>query len=166
MFAGDHVTCLNKLNEARMAAGLENFTAATDSSAASLPDSSQDFWKPVCSALLKKSTLDKKDLEAKSGTYAFTPISDSHTKDCCRCNEAIRTWKAAFTNFTGLPPSKDDGVDLYKDINNVSLVAMYNAQTPPVADCRIVKCTEKDTNALGVVCLTTPDAFKDGAPFT
>lgn len=145
-----------------------------------------------CSAALSSSFTQSEETEgaAKSssanpfedGTYGFKRLADAEPN----CKEAVDYWNAAFKNFTGLPPSKTEGTDLYKKQDNVSFVALYNPSSNATADCRVVTCTQTTTsgslpatatsggesgttkNGYALICKTMPTAFANdtSAPFT
>ncbi|CDJ45676.1 SAG family member [Eimeria brunetti] len=179
--------CLADINEAREAAGLPKFSAATDDESKTLPQANneQKIWDPVCKALIAKegANPDVKSESAgnafKSGTYAFMALSS----DQADCTAAVDHWKAAFSNFTSIPPAKTEDEPLYQKQQNISFVAMYNPSNDAAADCRVVTCTQAASDSGGgnnlrsvaeqktghaLLCMTTPEAFKDKEtpPFT
>nr|AET50478.1 hypothetical protein [Eimeria tenella] len=187
---GSSVECLGEVNNARQAAGLANFIKATndgdkisDPGSADLTDGD---WKEICEYLVPTQPEAHSSQAAtetfKDGTYAFKAL----TAEQPNCTETIDYWKAAYKNFTGLPPSKKGTGKLYENQDNVSFVALYNASSNATADCRVVTCTQKtsaaavsasvssgdsgDTTKLGyaLICKTMPTAFGNGsiAPFT
>ncbi|CDI79669.1 SAG family member [Eimeria acervulina] len=184
--------CLEHINAARVAAGLSLLkqapTGATEQRLPVKSDCDADdtdtykkwVWKPVCEALIPNVNSEhpiesaKGDVKFESGTYAFHPFHSEGVS----CSAAVKQWKSAFTNFSGVPPPNKEGETAYTNQSNVSLVAMYNPSPNATADCRLVTCTQsvtqdseqpKTTAASALICLTTPDALpKDGttAPFT
>ncbi|CDJ45682.1 SAG family member [Eimeria brunetti] len=185
---GKETVCLSDLNDARVAAGLANFvTTADDLKWPAIKDSGDmeegDPWLPVCQALIPKDesnaeTRNREKAAFGSGTYAFMALNS----DQADCTAAVDHWKAAFSNFTSIPPSKAQAGDLYKQ-HNLSFVALYNPKDGAAADCRVVTCTQKTAGGeperagqgetggkegYALLCMTTPDAFtdKDTAPFT
>ncbi|CDJ45677.1 SAG family member [Eimeria brunetti] len=178
--------CLTEINGAREAAGLPKFEAAT-SQDHKLPETNEHETKPwdkVCKALITEdeaSTVPKATRTGevfKSGTYAFMAL----TSDQADCTAAVDHWKAAFSNFTSIPPSKTEGEEThYNKQQNISFVALYNPSDGATADCRVVTCSEtpstverslrstpEEKSGYALLCLTTPDAFeeKDTPPFT
>ncbi|CDJ33736.1 SAG family member [Eimeria mitis] len=168
--------CLGEINDAREAAGLAHFGAASDGEFAwpttNADDNEQtsEAWDPVCDALIAKDSGEeaKKGAgtsEFKTGTYAFMALST----DQVDCAAAVDHWQDALNNFTSLPPSKADGKDLYDKPENVSFVAMYNPSGSAAADCRVVTCTARQSElsnlrssneaktGYALLCLTTPD---------
>ncbi|CDJ62348.1 SAG family member [Eimeria necatrix] len=151
---GKTVECFSEINAAREAAGLPNFTEASDGDKLNDPagsdlDDSND-WKKVCTYLIP--TQAPEAMEAPSapkpfedGTYAFKSLDDAEPN----CKETVDYWKAAFKNFTGLPPSKTEGETLYNNQDNVSFVALYNPSSSATADCRVVTCTQTTTSTAG-----------------
>ncbi|CDJ45665.1 SAG family member [Eimeria brunetti] len=118
-----------------------------------------------------------------SGTYAFQMV-DTNTRSC---TAVVDKWKAAYKNFSGLPPSRKEGHELYSSSDNVSSVATYNSSENPAADFRVVTYTKTTTRATSnthsgkrrndplketpessttekeeghsLICLTTPDVL-------
>ncbi|CDJ62576.1 SAG family member [Eimeria necatrix] len=183
---GKSVKCLSELNSAREAAGLPNFTEATEDKKLTDPkeDLDQDTeWKKVCTHLIPTEQTDPVAAASaanpfQDGTYAFKSLTAAEPN----CKETVDHWKAAFKNFTGLPPSKTQGADLYKNQDNVSFVALYNPSSDATADCQVVTCTKTTTEGTvlqndseqspeygyALICKTMPSAFKDdnAVPFT
>ncbi|CDJ45683.1 SAG family member [Eimeria brunetti] len=188
VFTGSKAVCLDEVNDARGAAGFANFTTASEEvlkwpqTSESTALQSGDPWLPVCEALVPK---DEASTETRggstaafvSGTYAFMALNSDQPE----CSAAVDHWKEAFSNFTSIPPSKTDGGNLYDKRQNISFVAMYNPIDGAAADCRVVTCTLKASAAgrtlrsdaegkkgYALLCMTVPDAFKDGktSPFT
>ncbi|CDJ67858.1 SAG family member [Eimeria necatrix] len=112
----------------------------------------------------------------QDGTYAFKSLTAAKPD----CKETVDYWKAAYKNFTGLPPPKTESETLYKDQDNVSFVALYNPSYSATADCRVVTCTQTTTpatddeanyaaggntkNGYALICKTMPAAFEsDGS---
>ncbi|CDJ34723.1 SAG family member [Eimeria mitis] len=181
--------CLDEINAAREAAGLKHFL--TESQQLTWPPTTvqakqqhNTAWNPVCKALIAEETeqLESSSDENgfKSGTYAYMAL-ESATPDCAA---AVSHWKDALSNFTTIPPAKNDEGKLYDKQQNISFVALYNPQENAAADCRVVTCTlpaaststpgtvnfrstEKDKHGYALLCMTTPEALKDDeAPFT
>ncbi|CDJ40599.1 SAG family member [Eimeria tenella] len=187
---GATVQCLNEINTAREAAGLPNFTKATDSNALPSPgeqELQQDSeWRKLCEHLIPTQeaiyqAATKAENPFKDGTYAFKSLTDAQPS----CNDTVDYWKAAFKNFTGLPPSKSQANGLYDKQDNASFVALYNPSSNATADCKVVTCTKTTTDAgeeadedtragqssqsgHALICKTMPAAFADenAAPFT
>ncbi|CDJ28016.1 SAG family member [Eimeria mitis] len=186
----DTTVCLDEMNAAREAAGLKHFL--TESEQLTWPElkvqqrekQNNPAWDTVCKALIAEETeqLENSPDENgfKSGTYAFMAL-ESETPDCAA---AVSHWKDAASNFTTIPPAKNDEGKLYDKQQNISFVALYNPQENAAADCRVVTCTlpaaststpetvnfrstEKDKHGYALLCMTTPEALKDDeAPFT
>ncbi|CDJ62573.1 SAG family member [Eimeria necatrix] len=187
---GTSPQCLEEVNDAREAAGLAKFTAA-ESAEQKLPDPGEEAlpdgeWKNLCTYLIPTQVETLADQSPTNpfngGTYAFKKLTDEQHS----CKETVDYWKAAFKNFTGLPPSKKDAGDLYNSQDNVSFIALYNPSASATADCRVVTCsqttgvaslsasespdagsaTAKSSSAL--LCKTVPTAFANEttAPFT
>ncbi|CDJ45666.1 SAG family member [Eimeria brunetti] len=75
------------------------------------------------------------------GTYAFEVV-DASTPSC---TAVVGKWKTAYKNFSGLPPSRKEGHELYNNSDNVSFVAIYNPSENPAPDFRVVTCTKTTT---------------------
>ncbi|CDJ67912.1 SAG family member, partial [Eimeria necatrix] len=187
---GDTVQCLSEVNAAREAAGLANFIQATvDEKKISDPgenELTENKWRDLCEHLIPMPS-ETFSVQAvadpfKDGTYAFKSL----TAEQPNCAETVDYWKAAYKNFTGLPPPKGEAGTLYDNQDNVSFVALYNPSSNATADCRVVTCTQTTSSAdpssrvssdgndgntkLGyaMLCKTTPTAFENDstAPFT
>ncbi|CDJ36872.1 SAG family member [Eimeria mitis] len=185
----DHV-CLDEINAARQAAGLEHFKTESGAELAWPPVTLEDdeqhnaAWNPVCEALTGEESADvAKSANAngfKTGTYAYIAL-ESATADCAA---AVSHWKDAASNFTTIPPAKNNQTTLYDKQQNISFVAMYNPLEDAAADCRVVTCTRSAaTQSPGVggvgalsagegktgyalLCMTTPEALTaEAAPF-
>ncbi|CDJ45659.1 SAG family member [Eimeria brunetti] len=189
--------CLAEVNLARQAAGFSNLNqAAEEADASRLPnadtcesnDSQQCdewVWKPVCDSLIPNKTEGRalpsgsEGAKFQSGTYAY------HVADAgvFNCTAVVDNWKAAYSNFSGLPPAKKDSKDLYSKQDNISFVAMYNPAENATADCRMVTCGKKTSpvaaknsadsssgeEASALICMTVPDVLhtdETKAPFT
>ncbi|CDJ27944.1 SAG family member [Eimeria mitis] len=145
---GETAACLAEINEAREAAGLAHFKVATEEdhllpkTKAEEGDEHNTAWNPVCEALIEADSgeIEKSGGENgfKSGTYAYMEL-ESEKPDCAA---AVKHWKDAVSNFTTIPPAKDDQTTLYNTQQNISFVALYNPQENAVADCRVVTCTQ------------------------
>ncbi|CDJ40613.1 SAG family member [Eimeria tenella] len=118
----------------------------------------------------------------EEGTYAFKSLRDAESN----CKETVDYWKAAFKNFTGLPPPNSKDENPYKSQDNISFVALYKPSSSATADCRVVTCIQTTTstpvdgvgstyvgggttkNGYALICKTMPAAFGTGssAPFT
>ncbi|CDJ40602.1 SAG family member (sag12) [Eimeria tenella] len=182
--------CFDEINAAREAAGLAEFIAAT-STDQKLPEPGQEAladgkWKDLCEYLIPMQVETLADQAPTNpfsgGTYAFKKLTDEQHS----CKETVDYWKAAFKNFTGLPPSKNDAGELYNSQDNVSFVALYNPSANASADCRVVTCTQTtgvasksastsaDTGSattksgFALLCKTVPTVFANDttAPFT
>ncbi|CDJ28020.1 SAG family member [Eimeria mitis] len=100
------------------------------------------------------------------------------------CAAAVSHWKDAVSNFTTIPPAKNDEAKLYDKQQNISFVAMYNPQENAAADCRVVTCTRsaapqspgeggvgglstgEGKTGYALLCMTTPEALTaEAAPF-
>ncbi|CDJ62587.1 SAG family member [Eimeria necatrix] len=157
---GESVECLAEANAAREAAGLANFKDAEEQDKLSNPeppelaDGSQ--WKKLCEHLIPQTETGAQSRSTnpfEAGTYAFKSLTAAKPD----CKETVDYWKAAYKNFTGLPPSKNDAETLYDDQDNVSFVALYNPSSNATADCRVVTCTQTNTSTAGPVGATTDE---------
>ncbi|CDJ40600.1 SAG family member [Eimeria tenella] len=185
---GNSTQCLDEINAAREAAGLSKFAEAITNNKLPDPGSAQltedSEWLKLCKHLVPtKEASDQVDSHAnspfKDGTYAFKSLTDEKPD----CKSIVGSWKAAFKNFTGLPPSQNQAAGLYNNQDNVSFVALYNPQSTATADCQVATCTKttssapsslSDTSAAtpekgyALLCKTMPTAFQNAetAPFT
>ncbi|CDJ62581.1 SAG family member [Eimeria necatrix] len=188
---GGDVECLSEVNAAREAAGLPSFTTASDGNELTAPGGTDleegSEWKKVCTHLIPTEATEAIAGSTtanpfQDGTYAFKSLTAAKPD----CKETVDYWKAAYKNFTGLPPSKAEDENLYKNQDNVSFVALYNPSTGATADCRVVTCTQTTTTSTddetessyaagntaksgyALICKTMPAAFGTGssAPFT
>ncbi|CDJ40614.1 SAG family member (sag9), partial [Eimeria tenella] len=153
---GNSFECLSEVNAAREAAGLANFKEMGEEDKLSSPqppdleDGSQ--WKKLCEHLIPKTETaaqSKSTNPFEAGTYAFKSL----TAEQPNCKETVAYWKAAYKNFTGLPPSRKEAGTLYNKQDNVSFVAVYTSYA--TADCRVVTCTQTNTSTAGPVEVTT-----------
>ncbi|CDJ67324.1 SAG family member [Eimeria necatrix] len=151
---GESVECLSEVNAAREAAGLPNFTAASDNNKLNDPTGisldETNEWTKVCTHLIPTEAPEAMAAPSalkpfEDGTYAFKSLTAAQPN----CKETVDYWKAAYKNFTGLPPSKTDGETLYNNQDNVSFVALYNPSSNATADCRVVTCTQTTTSTTG-----------------
>ena len=110
------------------------------------------------------------------GTYAyyyfggFEEQLDVKAKTTLNCSAAVNSWKKAKSEFGNSPPpflAEEDKEDPYTNAK-FSYVALYNPNTPPVADCKILTCDFKkkdveDTvyKTYSLICKTSPNAFAD-----
>ncbi|CDJ62585.1 SAG family member [Eimeria necatrix] len=188
---GKSVVCFSEVNAAREAAGLDDFKQASGDAELSGPAAEEgeldEKWKKLCEHLIPQSEAAAKTSSAnplEAGTYAFKSL----TAEQPNCKEAVDYWKAAYKNFTGLPPSKNDAGTLYDNQDNISFVALYNPSSNATADCRVATCTQTNTSTTGpgpaiaetdggsdttkkgyaLLCKTKPTAFASdtSAPFT
>ncbi|CDJ40595.1 SAG family member [Eimeria tenella] len=186
---GDSAQCLDEVNAVREVAGLSNFTQASDPNKLQTPGTEglqeNTEWRKLCEHLIatqkaKAPSSSEAENPFKDGTYAFKSLTDAQPK----CKDTVDFWKAAFKNFTGLPPSKKQANGLYDKQDNVSFVALYNPSSSATADCRVVTCTKKTSTkenelaaaegnatseyGYALICKTMPDALADenSAPFT
>nr|ABR53732.1 surface antigen 10 [Eimeria tenella] len=188
---GNNVECLSDINAAREAAGLDDFGQASGDAELSIPAPEEgelsEKWKKLCEYLIPQAETAAKTSSAnpfEKGTYAFKSL----TAEQPNCKETVDYWKAAYKNFTGLPPSRKEDGTLYDDQDNVSFVAVYNPSSSATADCRVVTCTQTNTTTTtpgptrvqadggsettkkgyALLCKTMPTAFASdtSAPFT
>ncbi|CDJ62234.1 SAG family member [Eimeria necatrix] len=185
MRAGGENYCVDEVNAAREAAGFSGFTEAKEGGKLPTPEEELDDgdWKKMCEYLIPTQEQTYGSVAPaepfKDGTYAFKPL----TSDKPDCKSIVDSWKAAFENFTGLPPSQNQAAGLYDNQDNVSFVALYNPQSNATADCQVATCTKTTSsppqdfrdspdqaaeNGYALICKTMPTAFqnKDTAPFT
>ncbi|CDJ64349.1 Surface antigen 2, related [Eimeria necatrix] len=181
--------CLDEVNAVREVAGLSNFTQASEPNTLPTPGTGDlqenTEWRKLWQYLTPtQTTKAPSNSEAenpfKDGTYAFKSLTDAQPK----CKDTVDSWKGAFKNFTGLPPSKSEANGLYDKQDNASFVALYNPSSSATVDCRVVTCTKKTSTAAdelakaegdatseygyALICKTMPDALADenSAPFT
>ncbi|CDJ62571.1 SAG family member [Eimeria necatrix] len=185
---GNSTQCLNEINAAREAAGLSDFAEAINTnklpSPGSDPLTEDSEWLKLCKHLVPtKEASDQVESHAdspfKDGTYAFKSLTSEQPD----CKSIVDSWKAAFKNFTGLPPSQNQAAGLYDNQDNVSFVALYNPQSTATADCQVATCTKTTSAApstlsdssvptpekgYALLCKTMPTAFQNAetAPFT
>ncbi|CDJ62586.1 SAG family member [Eimeria necatrix] len=182
---GESVECLSEVNAAREAAGLPSFAEASDNNKLNDPKTETELqegsdWRKVCEHLIPTDATEAMTGRTSTkpfekGLYAFKSLDDAEPN----CKETVDYWKAAFKNFTGLPPPKTEDEALYKDQDNVSFVALYNPSSSATADCRVVTCTQTTTTTpvdgvgstyvgggttkkgYALICKTMPSAFGD-----
>ncbi|CDJ31542.1 SAG family member [Eimeria mitis] len=125
---------------------------------------------------------------AEPGTGPTYSVSLGRQCSSLSCTDVVEKWKNAYSNFSGLPPPKKDTEVLYTSRENISFVAIYNPSKDATADCRVVTCTRKITNApagllsdvgeeegeedtkteetkegSALICMTTPDVLPDNS---
>lgn len=117
------------------------------------------------------------------GTFAVAPQSSTKVD----CDETVDHWKAAYKNFDGPPPGRVASSEIYNNLDNLSLVAMYNPSADATADCRVMTCTQtpkatgdpdvsgrqsgdqaEEKQGYALVCRTMPNALpiNGSGPFT
>ncbi|CDJ28558.1 SAG family member [Eimeria mitis] len=186
--AGDEPVCLDEINAAREAAGLEHFKTESSADLAlpsvtvEEPSQHNAAWDPVCEALTAEEsagvTKSATENGFKSGTYAYMEL-ESEKPDCA---SAVSHWKDAVSNFTTIPPAKNGQTTLYNTQQNISFVALYNPLDDAAADCRVVTCTRsaatpspggggvaalstgEGKTGYALLCMTTPEALTAEAP--
>ncbi|CDJ70112.1 SAG family member [Eimeria necatrix] len=135
--------CLADMNEARTAAGLDEFKEASTAEQ-TLPQSSSSgkainadtLWKEICKIITAEAD-DSNEAKSLEGSFAYYPGK----KDC---KAAVQYWKDGFPLFHNeLPPAytEPNKTDVYTD-KAVSFVALYNPKASPVASCASVTCTK------------------------
>ncbi|CDJ32533.1 SAG family member [Eimeria mitis] len=126
---GDEGKCLDEVNAARVAAGLDRNSIMRTPGAGRLKAAEANNKTKTKS----RSTRNSDVTEFQSGTYAYLPIDDPSSVDC---KAVVDKWKEAYTNFDGLPPAKKKEENFYDNQENVSFVALYNPTEKATADCR------------------------------
>ncbi|CDJ51391.1 SAG family member [Eimeria brunetti] len=147
------VDCSAAMNAARNRVGFTELTlgkeesetlpigSATDPKGAGAP-----YVDQVCEKLkaVESGTPEAKSA-ALNGTYAHA-IQEGANADC---EAAVDYWKAALSNFTGLPPTYTTDTALYKNSQNVSFISLFNPKENPKVDCAYFTCPAKQTNSGG-----------------
>ncbi|CDJ40592.1 SAG family member [Eimeria tenella] len=180
---GSDGECLAEVNAAREAAKLSKLQQPGGSEGAKRLPGVEPVtpWEPLCKELIPPAqgtpANAKSGNEFNSGTYAYIALNSATPN----CSAAVDHWKAAYKNFSGVPPAYKDNTTLYSKQDNISFVALYNPSKDATADCRVVTCTETTTpqspgqegsgtqrHGYALLCMTTPDILKENesAPFT
>ncbi|CDJ51398.1 SAG family member [Eimeria brunetti] len=158
--SGVPVDCSKAMNAARDLVGFAGLTVEQTIPIKSDPTTSvaveETYVESVCQALKAYHILCVRCLlhneqdgvpvpAAKSanvdGTYAYA-VQDEASADC---EAAVEHWKAAFSNFSGLPPTYTESTDLYKNNQNISFISLFNPKESPKVDCAYFICPAKKT---------------------
>ncbi|CDJ32936.1 SAG family member [Eimeria mitis] len=139
----ERVNCSVQMNAARDLVRFAELTAGEnegeklpiDETSRALARTVAEYVESVCTALKgnaasapKSATLD--------GTYAYA-VQEGATADC---EAAVEHWKAAFSNFNGLPPQYTEGTD---NRQNISFISLFNPSENPKVDCAYFTCPAK-----------------------
>ncbi|KAL8453394.1 hypothetical protein Emed_000893 [Eimeria media] len=113
----------------------------TDSEEGGEHDSEDGFLDAFCKAVLKEVPPQRQN--QPKGTYMYAPQT-SESEDCAG---AAEYWRAAVSNFPSLPPAYTTDEALYKDVQNVSFVGLFNPRENPALDCAVITCRAKTNNS-------------------
>ncbi|CDJ34478.1 SAG family member [Eimeria mitis] len=191
----DRVDCSESMNAARKLVGFADLTLGEegneklpiDPAAKARTETVAAYVKSVCTALKSNEASPPGDL---TGTYAYAVQEGTSAN----CEAAVDYWKAALSNFDGLPPQYTAETKLYKTPQNVSFISLFNPNENPKVDCAYFTCPaqqdepnepdgasvrEKDSELEGegesttdkevkaLLCVTTPNALTTNkAPYT
>ncbi|CDJ29194.1 SAG family member [Eimeria mitis] len=144
----ERVNCSVQMNAARDLVRFAELTAGEnkgeklpiDETPLSRAATVAEYVESVCTALKgnaasapKSATLD--------GTYAYA-VQEGATADC---EAAVEHWKAAFSNFNGLPPQYTEDTEPYDNPQNISFISLFNPSENPKVDCAYFTCPAKKT---------------------
>ncbi|CDJ32937.1 SAG family member [Eimeria mitis] len=141
------VDCSASMNEARKLVGFAEFTVGEtteeklpiDSVSKTAGATPATYVESVCTAL-KASEASPAKSGALDGTYAYV-VQEGASADC---EAAVDHWKAALSNFKGLPPQYTEDTELYKAPQNVSFISLFNPKENPKVDCAYFTCPAKE----------------------
>ncbi|CDI74849.1 SAG family member [Eimeria praecox] len=145
----------------------------------------EDYVNKVCGAMKAGKVPDGVTADSGEGklvgTYAYA-VQDGDEGDC---NAAVKYWKEALKNFSGIPPVYTSNQTPYDNPQNISFISLFNPKSNPKVDCAYFVCpadvaesssqrtssdpsTETDKKGLkAVLCITTPSALEaTKAPYT
>ncbi|KAL8440801.1 hypothetical protein Emag_007716 [Eimeria magna] len=164
------------MNEARRKANLEDLPdgerKADDPGSGKTPTG---IWKHVCQALFAEEEFQpQKELDS-SETYALFKLDTSTrgaggpiTPSDAECSAAVQEWQEGFDKFDD--NSAVNGGLNYADVasEQASFVTLYNPNDDATGHCSVATCEipaairdEPQKKASGIVCSTTPSAFKN-----
>ncbi|KAL8425200.1 hypothetical protein Efla_004275 [Eimeria flavescens] len=182
-YAGNatEVDCLDVFNVARTAAGLVPFVSAGAEFSVTKQALDKSFTERACKALMTQTPLTEVSQLFDFNKTVALAIQDGHTGDCAA---AVTHFNGALPLFGSLPPAFSTSEPVYKELQAVSFVALYNPKEDPKLDCGYLSCTattkasskgsesdgspqEGNTTTLkGLLCATSPQALIEGqAPF-
>ncbi|CDJ36866.1 SAG family member [Eimeria mitis] len=147
-YTAKRVDCSASMNEARKLVGFAEFTEGQtaeeklpiDPISKTAGATGATYVESVCSAL-KASEASPAKSGALDGTYAYV-VQEGDIADC---EAAVDHWKAALSNFKGLPPQYTGDTELYKDPQNVSFISLFNPKESPKVDCAYFTCPAKES---------------------
>ncbi|CDJ51397.1 SAG family member [Eimeria brunetti] len=142
---GVRVDCSKAMNAARDLVGISGLTVEQripiKSDSSTSLDVDETYVESVCGALkAEQDGLPAARLAKVDGTYAYA-VQDGANADC---EAAVEHWKAAISNFSGLPPTYSEGEDPYKDSQNISFIALFNPKESPKVDCAYFTCPAEE----------------------
>ncbi|KAL8436766.1 hypothetical protein ACSSS7_001468 [Eimeria intestinalis] len=178
-------TCLEKMNEARNAAGFPALTKAADTPTAKGKTLEDTLKKGFCKILLDKNNSKPLELGTEAtrtcAFFALGEVKEGEAKAAegktidPQCSAAVKKWQEGFNGFKESPPV-DKGLDYSKSTpEQVSFVTLYNPRSEASGQCAVATCeveaqnTETRSNKqkfAGLVCCTAPSPFDDKPLFT
>ncbi|KAL8451281.1 hypothetical protein Emed_002082 [Eimeria media] len=182
--------CLEKMNEARVAARLQKFKSGTFDEVPKDKDSPDGVWAKVCKTLLDvrpptlcarwKVKSDKFEPEKDDeGTYALFKLSKITEQegqamvDDSQCSAAVQQWQEGFSEFEESSPAETEVQYEGAGSKKVSFVTLYNSHEDAASHCWVATCTKTnslpdsgETKVSGLVCYTKPNAFDEQTLFS
>ncbi|KAL8425198.1 hypothetical protein Efla_004273 [Eimeria flavescens] len=79
--------------------------------------------------------------------YPFLVALDEQSGNQADCAEAVEDFNKAAPLFGSLPPKYTPQAEIYKNIQAVSFVALYNPKDDPKLECGYFNCTETTPSA-------------------
>ncbi|KAL8437304.1 hypothetical protein ACSSS7_001067 [Eimeria intestinalis] len=139
----ERVSCLGAMNHYRQLAKLSSFTedailsleADSKDDAEKQAKSKSTFAGSVCTSL--QSVEWKVSAPPRSdGTYAAHEQRGAKAD----CSAAVDDWQGAIVDFGSSPPKYNTEDAFYKNVRNLSFVALFNPKTDAKVDCAYITC--------------------------
>ncbi|CDJ36648.1 LOW QUALITY PROTEIN: SAG family member [Eimeria mitis] len=133
----------NRVGFAELTVGKEEGEKLPIDAASSVRDGTVDAYVgSVCTAL-KGDEVSAQGSATLAGTYAYA-VQEGASADC---EAAVEHWKAAFSNFNGLPPrlppQYTEDTEPYDNPQNISFISLFNPSENPKVDCAYFTCPAK-----------------------
>ncbi|KAL8274832.1 hypothetical protein Esti_001238 [Eimeria stiedai] len=164
--SASQVDCLKAFNSARADAGFQPFLQSRSDIFVEDHATAQAFLNMGCEAL--RTSTPPPNPEKYNATIALV-AQDGQLADC---DKAVAEIQKARENFSGVPGPYVKGEAPFNNIENVSLVALYNPKRNAELDCYYFSCLrdEDSVNRVlvrGLFCASSPIALEqDKHPFT
>ncbi|CDJ32257.1 SAG family member [Eimeria mitis] len=138
------------MNAARNLVGFADFTVGKaegeklpiDAAPASKDVTGTAYVGSVCTAL-KGNAVSAQESATLDGTYAYA-VQEGATADC---EAAVEHWKAALSNFDGVPPQYKEETAPYDNPQNISFISLFNPNENPKVDCAYFTCPAQQADS-------------------